>query len=333
MRVAIIGAPLALGQSRPGVGLAPEALRRSGLLEAISQLEYEVVDTGDLEFPKAIQHEAEVEIPSSDFDGPRRHLFSESETTTTTISAIISKMKYAAEVGESCRMLAQRVEERARSGDFCLTLGGDHSIAMGSIPGILAARPNTALIWVDAHGDFNTPETSPSGNLHGMPLAMVLGYTRLKIRGFEWLQGEGSVLGRLAPSQVALVGVRELDPGERRLLREAGVHVYSMSEIDRYGIGAVMDRAMDSINGDGRRNFHISFDVDSIDPSEAPGTGTKVKGGLTYREAHTILEMVAGSGRLTSMDLAEVNPELDVNGQTTALGVELIASALGKAIF
>jgi arginase len=129
------------------------------------------------------------------------------------------------------------------------------------------------------------------------------------------------------------VGVRSLDSGERRLLKDAGVHVYSMSDIDRYGIGPVMEKAMAAINGDGRRTFHVSFDIDSIDPSEAPGTGTLVKGGLTYREAHTILEMVAESGLLTSLDMVEINPELDLNGQTTALGVELIASALGKSIF
>ncbi len=328
MRVAIIGAPLALGQSKGGVGLAPEALRKAGLVEAIAQIGHEVVDTGDLEFPKAKTRQADLELPEADFDGPRRNLFSENSLTQTTISAAVTRVKHAEEVGESCRMLAERVEERARLGDFCLTLGGDHSIAMGSIPGILAARPNTALIWVDAHGDFNTPETSPSGNLHGMPLAMILSASRPALRGFEWLPP--SVL---APNRVAVVGVRSLDPVERRQMREAGLHVFSMSEIDRYGIGAVLEKAMAAINADGRCTFHISFDVDAIDPAEAPGTGTLVKGGLTYREAHTILEMVAETGRLTSLDLAEVNPELDQNGQTTALGVELIASALGKAIF
>ena len=328
MRVAIIGAPLALGQSRPGVGLAPEALRRAGLHEAIGQTGHEVQDYGDLDFPKAKPIQAQIELPDVEFDGPRRTLFHENHTTTTTLSAEVTKIKYAAEVGSSCRMIAERVEAQARAGDFCLTLGGDHSMAMGSIPGILAARPDTALIWVDAHGDFNTPETSPSGNLHGMPLAMVLGYTRTNLPGFEWLPKN-----QLTPDRVALVGIRSLDSAERRLLKDAGVHVYTMSDIDRYGIGAVMEKAMAAINGDGRRTFHVSFDIDSVDPSEAPGTGTTAKGGLTYREAHTVLEMVAASGRLTSLDLAEINPELDVNGQTTALGVELIASALGKSIF
>lgn len=331
MRVAIIGAPLALGQSKPGVGLAPSTLRRAGLVEAISQLGHEVEDIGDLDFPRATLHEAEVEIPEADSESGPRRLFSDASSTTEVVSASVTRVKHAAQVGESCRMLAECVEERARLGDFCLTLGGDHSIAMGSIPGILAARPDTALIWVDAHGDFNTPETSPSGNLHGMPLAMVLGYARANLTGFEWLQKIWQ--GQLPGNRVALVGVRSLDAGERRLLKEAGVHVYSMSEIDRYGIGTVMDRAMAAINGDGQRTFHVSFDIDSVDPSQAPGTGTLVKGGLTYREAHAILEIVAASGRLTSLDMAEVNPELDVNGQTTALGVELIASALGKAIF
>ncbi len=330
MRVAIIGAPLALGQSKPGVGLAPEALRRAGLLEAITQTGHEALDTGDLELPRAKQHAAQVDIPETEFDGPRRNLFDDTTTTTTstTISAPVTSLRHAAEVGESCRMIAQKVQERAALGDFCLTLGGDHSIAMGSIPGIVKARPDTALIWVDAHGDFNTPETSPSGNLHGIPLAMVLGYAGPDVPGFDWFKSTG-----LPPNRVALVGVRSLDAGERRLLKEAGVHVYSMSEIDRYGIGPTMEKAIAAINGTGQYSFHISFDIDSIDPTEAPGTGTLSKGGLTYREAHTILEMVAETGKLTSLDLAEVNPELDNNGQTVALGIELIASALGKAIF
>ena len=328
MRVSVIGAPLALGQSKPGVGLAPEALRRAGLIEAIEQIGHEVLDTGDLELPQATPHAAEVEIPEADFDGPRRNLFQENNTTTTTISAPVTRVRYAAEVGESCRLIADCVEERARAGDFCLTLGGDHSIAMGSIPGILAARPDTALIWVDAHGDFNTPQTSPSGNLHGMPLAMVLGYTGADLPGFEWFKSTG-----LAPDRVALLGVRSLDAGERRMLREAGVRVYSMSEIDRYGLAATLEKAMAAINPAGRYTYHVSFDIDAVDPTDAPGTGTLVKGGLTYREAHTILEMMAATGQLTSLDLAEVNPELDLNGQTTALGIELIASALGKAIF
>ncbi|MDB5081002.1 MAG: Arginase [Chloroflexi bacterium] len=331
MRVSLIGAPLALGQSKPGVGLAPAALRRAGLVEALVQIGHEVFDTGDLDFPRGKVHQAEVEIPETDFDGARRNLFDEGGTTTTTLTATVTRAKHAREVGESCHMISELVCQRATAGDFCLTLGGDHSIALGSIPGIISARPETALIWVDAHGDFNTPETSPSGNMHGMPLAMVLGYAKEGLPNFDWLLNEK--LRKLTPDRVALVGVRSLDAGERRLLKDAGVHVYSMSDIDRYGIGPVMEKAMAAINGDGRRTFHVSFDIDSIDPAEAPGTGTLVKGGLTYREAHTILEMVSESGLLTSLDLAEVNPELDLNGQTTALGIELICSALGKSIF
>lgn len=330
MRVAIVGAPLALGQTKPGVGLAPEALRRAGLAEAITQLDYEVVDTGDVELPKAKERQAEIAIPDHNEHLYGRNLYQEGDTTLTTITAAVTRIKHAEEVGESCRRIAEQVATAARTGDFVLTLGGDHSIAMGTIPGILAARPNTALIWVDAHGDFNTPETSPSGNLHGMPLAMVLGYTR-GVPGFDWL--DSNVLQALPPNRVALVGIRSLDKDERTLLKEAGVHVFTMSDVDRYGIANVMERAFAAINSDGTRNYHVSFDIDSLDPSEAPGTGTLVKGGLTYREAHTILEMLAATSRLSSMDLAEINPELDQNGQTTALGVELVSSALGKAIF
>lgn len=330
MRVAIVGAPLALGQTKPGVGLAPETLRRAGLAETISQLGFSVTDAGDVELPKAKERQAEIVVPDHNEQLFGRNIYQEGDTTLTTITAAVTRVKHAEEVGESCRLIAEKVAECARSGDFVLTLGGDHSIAMGTIPGILDARPETSLIWVDAHGDFNTPETSPSGNLHGMPLAMLLGYTG-NLPGFEWLNPQ--VLKRLPPNRVALVGIRSLDAGERKLIKEAGIHVYTMSDIDRYGIGTVMERAIADIGSDNNRTFHVSFDIDSLDPSEAPGTGTLVKGGLTYREAHAILEMLAATGRLTSMDLAEVNPELDQNGQTTALGVELVSSALGKAIF
>lgn len=330
MRVSLIGAPLALGQTKPGVGLAPEVMRRAGLLEAISQLGHEVFDAGDVELPKAVEREADVNVPDAEFTRPERNLYLDGDTTLTTVTASVTRTRHADVVGESCRRIAEKVTERARQGDFCLTIGGDHSVAMGTIPGILTARPDTALIWVDAHGDFNTPETSPSGNLHGMPLAMVTGYIK-GVAGFDWLNPD--LIKRLPPNRIALIGIRSLDNDERRLLKEAGIHVFTMSDVDRYGIGAVMERVMHAVNRNHDRTLHVSFDVDALDPSDAPGTGTLVKGGLTYREAHTILEMLASTERLTSLDMVEINPELDQNGQTTALGVELIASALGKAIF
>ncbi|MEI6046819.1 MAG: arginase, partial [Chloroflexota bacterium] len=241
-------------------------------------------------------------------------------------------LHYAYEVGQACRLIAQEVERRAVKGCFPLTLGGDHSIALGSIPGLLRVRPNTALLWIDAHGDFNTPETSPSGNLHGMPLAALLGYTRPGLPCFDWLH-EAQPKPLLTPDRVALVGIRSLDSGERHLLRQAGVHVYSMSAIDRYGIGPIMERALAAINPKEELGYHVSFDIDAMDPREAPGTGTTARGGLTYREGHTILEMLAATGKLGSMDLVEVNPKLDHDNLTVSLATELIASALGKAIF
>jgi arginase len=319
-RVAIIGAPLALGQSLTGVGLAPQALRQAGLHAAITELGYEVWDEGDLV------------LSSTENDNYRPHPFAPLHPEIATQTAPTSGVRHAYEVGQACRLIAQEVERQTTNGCFPLTLGGDHSIALGSIPGVLRARPDTALIWVDAHGDFNTPETSPSGNLHGMPLAALMGYTRLNLPGFDWLQEDQSEL-LLAPDRVVLVGIRSLDSGERQLLRQAGVHVYSMAAIDRYGIGPVMERAMAAINPNDHLNYHVSFDIDAMDPKEAPGTGTTSRGGLTYREGHTILEMLAATGKLGSMDLVEINPELDHDNLTVSLAIELIASALGKAIF
>ncbi len=316
-KVAIIGAPLALGQSLTGVSTAPQALRQGGLREAITELGCTVTDNGDL-----IWDEASLTKSSSG----------------SAATAVVTRVRNAQAVGQACQKIAREVEKSARQGagetpaGFTLTLGGDHSIALGSISGILRARPETALVWVDAHGDFNTPGTSPSGNLHGMPLAALLGYTAPALPGFEWLQ-EGPNAPRLTPDRVALVGVRSLDKAERELLREAGVHVYTMATIDRYGIGPVMERAINSVNPEGQLDFHVSFDIDAMDPHEAPGTGTKSRGGLTYREGHTILEMLAATGKLNSMDLVEINPELDQDDMTISLGIELVCSALGKAIF
>jgi arginase len=326
-RVALVGAPLALGQSLPGVGLAPQALRQAGLAEAIKELGYEVIDTGDLV------------LPSAEIEEVRPHPFAALHHEEGSSVALVSRVKHSYEVGQACRLIAQEVEQFAGLGDqqhhdcFILTLGGDHSIALGSITGVLRARPDTALIWVDAHGDFNTPETSPSGNLHGMPLATLLNYTQLELPGFDWLHEIPNVHPLLTPERVALVGVRSLDKAERDLLRQAGVHVYSMATIDRYGIGSVMERAMVAVNPEGKLNYHVSFDIDAMDPREAPGTGTRARGGLTYREGHTILEMLAGTGKLGSMDLVEINPELDQDNITVSLGIELVTSALGKEIF
>jgi arginase len=297
--VAIIGAPLALGQTMPGVAKTPQAMRETDLHKAIENLGLTVNDTGDLNL-----HEIAV---------------AESKPG--------QKIKHAKVVGEACRLIAEQVAKNAADDAFCLTIGGDHSVAFGSITGILRARPDVALIWVDAHGDFNTPDTSPSGNLHGMPLAVLMGYARSEIEGFEWMDAQ------ISRERVAVVGLRSVDEGERRLLREAGVTVFTMTDIDREGIGAIMRKAISAINPDGNRAIHLSYDIDAIDPNEAPGTGTRVRGGLSYREAHYIAESLAETGRLGSMDIVEINPELDSEDKrTVTLGVELVASALGKRI-
>ena len=308
-RVALVGAPLALGQSLAGVGLAPQVLRQAGLGQVITELGYELMDKGDLVF------RVEEVTPISPVTG-------------AGAAVTLSRVKHAQAVGQACRELAQAVEQLATGDNFVLTLGGDHSVALGSIAGLWRARPETALVWVDAHGDFNTPETSLSGNLHGMPLAALLGQLTPGLPGFEWLQGVS-----VSPERVALVGVRSLDEAERQLLKATGVQVYTMSAIDRYGIGPIMERAMAAVNPTGKLGYHVSFDIDAIDPQEAPGTGTTARGGLTYREGHTIVEMLAATDKLGSMDLVEINPELDRNDLTITLGIELIASALGKAIF
>lgn len=316
--VGIIGAPMALGQDLVGVEDAPKAMRAAGLHQVIKELGWKVEDRNDVEI--SLPHNPAGEV------GQVKN----------------GKVKYALEVGTACHNIAERVEAEARQGRFCLTLGGDHSIAMGSISGVLRARPNTALVWVDAHGDFNTPETSPSGHLHGMPLAALLGQVKSEaMPGFEWLDQT------LSPAQVTLIGIRSVDAEERILLRQSGIRIFTMTEIDRFGIGVVMAMALEAINPDGTRPYHLSFDIDALDPYIAPGTGTKARGGLSYREAHYIAEAMAETGLLTSMDLVEINPSLGFledrpNAKTESgttgveatveLGLELIASALGKRI-
>ena len=299
MNVAMIGAPFALGQSRDGVVRAPQALREAGLTRIISdELGLTLLDQGDLVLP------TRADTPDEVSDGIRNALA----------------------VAKACSVIARDVESLAREGAFCLTLGGDHSIGMGTIAGVLAARPDVGVIWVDAHGDFNTPETSPSGNFHGMPLGVLAGADSPAIRKYDF------PVARIDPTRVALIGARDLDKGERNLLLAKGVHVYTMTDIDREGIGTVMAQCLAALRAAGADSLHVSFDIDAVDPAEAPGTGTRVRGGLTYREAHYVVEALAVSGRLGSMDMVELNPELDTDNKTTELCAELIASALGRRI-
>ncbi len=233
-------------------------------------------------------------------------------TETSNVNGV--NAKYLPIIKNVCNELAALIEETVREGGFPIVLGGDHSIAIGTLQGLHKARGKPAgVIWVDAHGDINTPVTSPSGNVHGMPLSFAL------------------EAGNADPKHTVLVGLRDVDPGEKKVIRALGVTAFSMTDLDRMGMTAVMERALEIVGKD-PRSVHVSFDMDGIDPSEAPGVGTPVKGGISYREAHVAMEMLADSGALGSIEITEINPILDRENQTAILAVELILSGLGKSI-
>lgn len=290
----IVGVPMDLGAGRRGVDMGPSAIRYARLHEAIRALSYTVTDRGDLEVPVV-----ETLKKNGGAPGGLHHL-----------EAIRS----------TCEVLARELAA-LEDGVLPVVLGGDHSISMGSVRGVQRGR--TGLVWIDAHADFNTPETSPSGNIHGMPLAALLGY------GDERLVRIGNATP-LDPQDVVLIGVRSVDPGERVLLAEAGVTVYTMKEIDRMGVSTVAANVVAQLERAER--VHVSFDADVLDPSVAPGVGTPVPGGLTYREAHLLMELFADAAIVTSLDLVEVNPILDEKNRTAEIVVELAASLLGKKI-
>jgi arginase len=293
--VAVIGAALDLGQSRRGVDMGPSALRYAGLEERLAGLGFQVRDHGNVE----------TAVPEATALGDER-------------------ARFLPEIIATCERIAATVLEVTREGALPLVLGGDHSVALGTLGGLAAAHGPGAVLWLDAHADINTPETSPSGNVHGMPLAAVLG---LAGKGFE---SPAWPLPAVDPERVVLVGTRQLDEGERRLLRETGVRVFTMSEIDRIGIERALREALARLAG--ARFVHVSLDLDVLDPEVAPGVGTPVRGGLTYREAHLALELVAESGLAGSLEVVEVNPILDRANTTALTAVELVASALGKTI-
>eukprot|EP00440_Ansanella_granifera_P061940 gb/GFBE01067156.1/.p1 GENE.gb/GFBE01067156.1/~~gb/GFBE01067156.1/.p1 ORF type:complete len:505 (+),score=98.91 gb/GFBE01067156.1/:1-1515(+) len=315
--VSLIGAPIADGQPLGGVDLAPNALRQAGLQRIVERLNLSFEDAGNV--------------------GIGTYELTDQSGAGVKNSSIIGQ-----KVGE----LHARAKAAAAAGNFVLTVGGDHSIASGSITGVHATHPDLSVIWVDAHADCNTPESSESKNYHGMPLAHVLGWFQTKLPGFDWCDQHLSDFGPLPESRVALVGIRDLDAKERQIVKNSGLHVFTMSDIDCFGIGQVMEMALACVDHAGNRPLHLSFDVDGCDPAVAPGTGTRAQGGLSYREAHYICERLAETKRLVSMDLVEVNPALDgeprprlhgddedITGTpTVSLGIELVASALGKAI-
>jgi arginase len=293
-RLAIVGAPLDLGASRRGVDMGPSAIRYAGLSDRLEALGYSVEDLGNVP--------AEIFETAVERDEHARYL-----------PAILA----------TCAQIASRVEEAVTGGAIPVILGGDHSIAMGSLAGLHHARGPGAVVWMDAHGDLNRPETSPSGNVHGMPLAAALGACGFELDGFKpppWVD----------PARTVLVGVRTLDPGEKQLVSDLGVKVFTMSDFDRRGVADVMRDALRVVTG---ANFvHVSLDVDVCDPEIAPGVGTPVRGGLSYREAHLAMELIAEAGVLTCIEVVEVNPILDHADETGALAVELVASALGARI-
>jgi len=300
MTIHILGVPMDLGAGRRGVDMGPSAIRIAGLADKLKILGHSVSDGGDI----AIKSPEQLRIRD-----PR--------------------LKYLPEIVRACTILSHRVSKIMTHGDFPLILGGDHSIAMGTIAGLAAyAREHSkklGILWIDAHGDMNTDKTSPSGNIHGMPLAASVGLGALELRSV------GGDFRKADPRKVALVGVRDLDGEERKAIRHQGMHVFTMKEIDNDGMGTVIRRALRTLKGVDL--LHVSLDLDSIDPSVAPGVGTPVKGGLDYREAHLLMESVADSGMMSSLEVVEVNPILDSRNQSAEFAVELVQSLFGKKIY
>lgn len=298
--VRIIGVPSDLGANIRGANVGPSAVRIAGLHDKISVLGYKIEDAGDILVP-----------------------------IRETLPESATKEKYLTTITDVCDLLRMEVEMSLDRDMMPIVIGGDHSIAMGTISGTSAfyrkKNQSIGLIWVDAHADMNTPASSPTGNLHGMPLSTLLG------KGITQLVELGGFAGKLRPENVALVGIRTLDHEEKRICRESGIRYFTMREIDERGMAAIMKEAL-AVATKGTAGIHLSFDVDGIDPLYAPGVSTPVTGGLSYREAHLALEMIADTGMLTSMEFVELNPMRDVAHKTAELLVELVQSALGKSI-
>ena len=296
MHVCVIGVPMDLGADRRGVDIGSSAIRYAGLNDQLLRLGFEVHDIGNIVVPQ----------PESQPIGNTR-------------------LKYLEPILKVSEELADTVTSALETKEFPLVLGGDHSIALGSITGVTRVYKDISVIWIDAHADFNTEETTPSGNIHGMILAALAGI------GNRQLTSIGGWAPKLDPQKIILVGARDLDRGEREFLRSHHVHVFTMSDIDKRGISNVMQEAL-LLAGKASDGIHLSLDMDALDPVHAPGVGTPVRGGLTYREAHMIMEHIAESGYLIGMDVVEVNPILDRENATAMLAVELVMSALGKRI-
>ena len=297
----IIGAPLDLGQGRRGVDMGPSAVRVAGLGKRLGALGYDVTDLGNI---------AVAQAESLTDAGPK-------------------EARFLAQIAQSCERLGHLVAESLANGQMPLVLGGDHSIAAGTTAGVSQffrrSNQKIGLLWIDAHADMNTPDSSPSGNVHGMPLACCIG------RGPEALVNLLGFAPKVDPANVALVGIRDVDEIERGTVATAGVRAFTMRDIDERGMRSVMNEAI-GIASNGTAGFHLSLDMDFVDPQYAPGVGTPVRGGATYREAHLAMELACDSGRMLSMEVVEVNPVIDEVNRTADLAVELVLSAMGKKI-
>lgn len=291
--IRIIGVPIDLGQSQRGVDMGPGAIRYAGLSARLASLGYEINDTGN------------VSVPVRD----------------TLISE--RALNYLPSIRKVCDAAYQAARDAVEEGDLPVFIGGDHSMSIGTIGGVTHHEP-VGLIWIDAHGDFNTPETTISGNIHGMSLAVLLGM------GYPELINVGRMGAKLQAKDVVMIGIRDLDPKERDRLRESDIAVYTMRDVDERGIGIVIREALDKLAH--RQRLHVSLDMDGLDPMVVPGVGTTAPGGLTYREAQLLMEIIADTGRLASLDIVEINPILDQRNQTAQIAVELAASLFGKSI-
>jgi arginase len=294
-KATIIGAALDLGAGRRGVDMGPSAIRYAGLESRLEGLGYEYDDRGNV-----------------------------GTAVAEAIEAVDEHARFLPQIKDTCRHIADLVADVAAGGSTPVVLGGDHSVALGTLGGLHRVHGPGGVIWLDAHGDLNSPETSPSGNVHGMVLAAALG------RAGGRFEGDGWDLPALVPGRVALVGVRSLDEGERQLLRELDARVFTMSDVDKLGVERAIREALAHVAGPGF--VHISLDMDVLDPDVAPGVGTPVRGGLSYREAHLAMELISESGLATSLDVVEVNPILDRENETGELAVDLVASGLGARI-
>jgi arginase len=300
MNIHLIGVPMDLGAGRRGVDMGPSAIRIAGVAEKLKRLGHTVVDEGDIVIRAPEQQKIRNE-----------------------------RLRYLTEIVRACTILSTKVQKILEGSGFPLVMGGDHSIAIGTIAGIAsyarARNKRPGILWIDAHGDMNTDSTTPSGNIHGMPLAASLGL------GAAELASVGGAFRKIDPKDAVLIAIRDLDDGEREIIRKLGVNIFTMEQIDKYGMSVVLDKALRKLSK--ADYLHVSFDLDAVDPSVAPGVGTPVKGGLDYREAHLIMETLYEHGKVNSLEVVEVNPILDNRNQSAEFATELISSFFGKTIF